>query len=158
MRILAVDPGTTQSGFVRFHDGRVTEAGVAENDVILRMVRRADVNVLACEMIACYGMAVGKEVFETCVWIGDFRNEWRRRDKGDMHLVYRQDAKMLLCQSPRAKDPNVRQALIDLLGPPGTKKNPGPTYGVSSHAWAALAVAVTIEDRIKRTFLHGAGA
>ena len=42
----------------------------------------------------------------------------------------------------RAKDGNVRQALIDLIGEQGTKKNKGPTYGISSHSWAALAVAV----------------
>jgi hypothetical protein len=42
----------------------------------------------------------------------------------------------------RAKDPNVRQALLDKIGPVGTKKNPGPLYGVSGHGWSALAVAV----------------
>jgi hypothetical protein len=40
----------------------------------------------------------------------------------------------------------VRQALIDRLGPQGTKKNPGPTYGMRSHLWAALAVAVYAGD------------
>jgi hypothetical protein len=49
----------------------------------------------------------------------------------------------------RAKDQNIRQALIDRLGPPGTKKNPGPTYGVTSHMWSALAVAVTAHDKLK---------
>jgi len=42
----------------------------------------------------------------------------------------------------RAKDANIRQALLDLIGPQGTKKTPGPTYGIKSHTWAALAVAV----------------
>jgi len=32
--------------------------------------------------------------------------------------------------------------LLDLLGPQGTKAKPGPTYGIKSHSWAALAVAV----------------
>jgi hypothetical protein len=40
----------------------------------------------------------------------------------------------------------VRQALIDRLGPQGTKKNPGPTYGMRSHLWAALAVGVYAWD------------
>ncbi len=35
------------------------------------------------------------------------------------------------------------------FGEPGTKKNPGPTYGIKSHLWAALAVAVTAYDKIK---------
>jgi hypothetical protein len=42
----------------------------------------------------------------------------------------------------RAKDANIRQALIDKIGPQGTKAQPGPTYGIKSHSWAALAVAV----------------
>jgi len=96
---------------------------------------------LAIEMIASYGMAVGREVFETCVWIGRFIEAWHSPD--DVRLIYRKDVKMYLCGTPRAKDANIRQALIDLLGPQGTKKQPGPTYGVKSHAWAALAVAVT---------------
>ena len=97
--------------------------------------------VLAIEMIASYGMAVGREVFETCVWVGRFHQAWR--DPAGVKLIYRQAVKLHLCNSPRAKDANIRRALIDLLGPQGTKNSPGPTYGVSSHAWAALGVAVT---------------
>ncbi|MGH7470493.1 MAG: hypothetical protein ACRENP_21315 [Longimicrobiales bacterium] len=55
---------------------------------------------------------------------------------------------MHLCKNPKAKDQNIRQALIDLLGAPGTKKNPGPTYGISGDAWSALAIAVTARDQL----------
>ena len=99
-------------------------------------------DVLAIEMIASYGMAVGKEVYETVRWIGRFQECWAHPD--EVKLVYRRDVKLHLCGSSKAKDPNVRQALLDLLGPQGNKRNPGPTYGVKSHAWAALAVAVTV--------------
>jgi hypothetical protein len=64
-------------------------------------------------------------------------------------LVFRKDVKMHLCNSMRAKDANIRTALIDKLGAPGTKKMQGPTYGVTSHAWAALAVAVTAHETVK---------
>ncbi len=47
---------------------------------------------------------------------------------------------MALCNTTRAKDSNVWQALVDIYGAPGTKKNPGGTYGVRSHARAAMAV------------------
>jgi len=96
---------------------------------------------LAIEMVASYGMAVGREVFETCVWIGRFQQAWHAPEA--VRLIYRRDVKLHLCGSARAKDSNIRQAVIDLLGPPGTKREPGPTYGVRSHAWSALAVAVT---------------
>lgn len=143
---LAIDPGTHQSGLVLFNGRHVIEAGVHTNDVVLGYVENTPADDLAIEMIASYGMAVGKEVFDTCVWIGRFVQTWRRPDA--VRLIYRKDVKLHLCGSPRAKDPNIRQALIDLLGPPGTKKAPGPTYGVSSHAWAALAVAVTADATV----------
>ena len=41
--------------------------------------------------------------------------------------VKRSAVKLHQCGSNRAKDANVRQALIDKMGPPGTKKAPGPT-------------------------------
>ena len=65
---------------------------------------------------------------------------------GKFRKVYRQDVKLHLCKSNKAKDGNIRQALIDKLGPQGTKKYPGPTYGIKSHAWAALGVAVTAAE------------
>lgn len=146
MRILAIDPGTEQSGWVLFEDGRVLYSGVDSNEVVLNLNLAADndADILAIEMIASYGMAVGKEVFHTCRWVGRFQQAWPKPD--DVRLIYRKDVKMHLCGTPRAKDANIRKALIDKLGPQGTKKSPGPTYGVKSHAWAALAVAVIAEE------------
>jgi hypothetical protein len=150
--ILALDPGTTQSGWCEFDArGRVLDSGVASNHDVLRWVQAdRDASILAIEMIASYGMAVGREVFETCVWIGRFQQAWR--DPASVRLVYRRDVKLHLCGSSKAKDPNVRQALIDLFPATGggktpqigVKAQPGPLFGVSSHAWPALGVAVTV--------------
>lgn len=145
MRILAIDPGTEQSGWCELWDSAVAASGVMSNVEMLEALasgRFDHVPVVAIEMIASYGMAVGKEVFETCVWIGRFQQAWHMPDS--VRLVYRRDVKMHLCGTAKAKDANIRQALIDLLGPQGTKKEPGATYGVKSHAWAALGVAVTV--------------
>ena len=77
-KIFAIDPGTTHSGYVVVeHDGReitrVLSRGKLPNEELLRQlpynVGRAEIVV---EMVASYGMAVGREVFETCVWIGRF--------------------------------------------------------------------------------------
>lgn len=145
--IIAIDPGTTESGYAYLNnEGRVTASGVQPNShMLLRLCSHPAVDLLAIEMIASYGMAVGREVFETCVWIGRFQQAWH--DPEAVRLIYRKDVKLHLCGTPRAKDPNIRQALIDKLGPRGTKASPGPTYGVSSHAWAALAVAITAREQ-----------
>lgn len=142
--ILAIDPGPEQSGWVVYRDRHVVESGVDSNWAVRGIVELSDADVLAIEMIASYGMAVGADVFRTCVEIGRFIQSWREPDA--VKLIYRRDVKLHLCGSARAKDPNVRAALIDLLGAPGTKKAKGPTYGVASHAWSALAIAVVAAE------------
>lgn len=142
MIVFAIDPGTKQSGWALLDGAHVVDSGVHANHDMLRWVQAGQgADALAIEMIASYGMAVGRDVFETVRWIGRFQQAWR--DPEAVRLVYRQEVKLHLCGTPRAKDANIRQALIDQLGPQGTKKAPGNTYGVKSHAWAALGVAVT---------------
>jgi hypothetical protein len=99
-------------------------------------------------MVASYGMAVGKEVFDTCVWIGIFKEVARRTGMSVQH-IYRKDIKLNLCGQVKAKDANVRQALIDRFGVVGTKKNPGWFYGFKADVWAAYALAVTYLDMLK---------
>jgi len=142
--VLAIDPGPAQSGWAMLDgNARIVDSGVDENAEMLGLVRAAAADCCAIEMIASYGMAVGAEVFETCVWIGRFAATWDGRLRDPARLIYRRVVKLHLCGSARAKDANIRQALLDRLGPQGTKKAPGPTYGVRSHAWAAVAVGVT---------------
>ena len=141
MNLLAIDPGTEQSGWCLFDGKRVANSGVNENESLLALIAGKPAAVLAIEMVASYGMPVGRETFETVRWIGRFQQAWHSPE--EVRLVYRRDVKLYLCGSMKAKDANVRQALIDKLGPVGTKANPGPLYGVKSHAWSAVAVAVT---------------
>lgn len=146
MTILAIDPGTTESAWMTF-DGKPVASGIVDNHELLNMLRAEKwffCSHLAIEGIQCLGMPVGKETFETCIWIGRFVEAFTE----DFTLVYRKDVKLHLCGSARAKDPNIRQALIDKFGGSkaaaiGVKKTPGPLYGVRSHVWSALAVAVT---------------
>lgn len=140
--IFAIDPGTKQSGWVLFDGSGVVDSGVHDNHDLLRWVQAGQgADMLAIEMIASQGMAVGQTTFETVRWIGRFQQAWH--DPEAVKLVYRHEVKTRMCGTQKAKDTNIRTALIDMLGEPGTKKAPGSTYGVKSHAWSALAVAVT---------------
>lgn len=144
--MLAIDPGTTESAWVLFEDGKIRHGGKLPNAdmaAVIGQVFAGNRPSVAIEMIASYGMAVGREVFETCLWAGRFVERALVKGAGEVRLVYRAEVKSHLCHSQKAKDGNIRQALIDKLGPRGTKKNPGPTYGISGDVWAALAVAVT---------------
>jgi len=151
--IIAIDPGTTKSGWVLYNEGRVLESGVSGNHELLSFLSSfaCATDIMAVEMIASYGMTVGRETFETVLWIGRFAQEWLSESKDRRCLkVYRQEAKRCVCRTHKASDADVRAALITRLGEVGTKKAPGPLYGVKSHAWAALAVAVTAEAMLKQ--------
>lgn len=140
--LLAIDPGPTHSGWIILRaDNSIDQAGVTPTQDMLAMCEQWP-GQLAIEMIASYGMPVGAEVFETCVWIGRLYQAYRGEEAPC--LVKRADVKLHLCGNTRAKDGNVRQALLDLFGPKGTKKQPGPTYGVKGDAWAALGVAAAV--------------
>jgi hypothetical protein len=148
-RIIALDPGTAASGLVILQGSRVIRSDTYRNeDVLLELRGGPHADAVACEMVSHYGsgMAVGREVFETVEWIGRFREAWEARG-GRFVRVYRREVKIHLCGSAKAKDPNVRQALLDRYGGKeiaiGRKNDPGPLYGVSGHEWQALAVGVT---------------
>lgn len=147
--ILGIDPGPEESGYAIIYGDSVIECGVLCNMAMSTRLRAWEYEV-AIEMIASYGMAVGAEVFDTCVWIGRF---WEIC-KNDPILLKRKEVVTHLCGTPKGKDANVRQALIDMFPGTGggkvpqigTKKKPGPLFGISSHMWPALGVAITARD------------
>jgi hypothetical protein len=152
VKVLAIDPGPTKSAWCRYdgYTSRIEGFAHEPNEDLIYRLRHGfgDVDYLAIEMIASYGMAVGREVFETCVWIGRFSEA--AIDKAEAKPVYRKDVKLHLCNSVKAKDANIRQALIDRFGGSnaiGKKAQPGVLYGIAGDVWSALAVAVTFADQ-----------
>ena len=143
--ILAIDPGTVQTALIEWNGERIAARHLVPNSEALELVGLTCAREVVIEMVASYGMPVGREVFETVVWIGRYMERAIGTGK-PVRRVYRKDIKLHLCHSLRAKDGNIRQALIDRLGEPGTKKAPGLTYGISKDLWAALAVAVYAHD------------
>ena len=147
---LAIDPGPKQSAALVYDNGRISRAEILPNEEVLRQMRHGNLRYhTVIEMVASYGMAVGQDVFETVYWIGRLAERAPSHDR-----VFRMAVKMHLCHDSRAKDTNIRRALLDrfpALGGGktpqiGTKSQPGPLYGIRSHLWAALAVAVYWDD------------
>jgi len=150
--ILAIDPGNIDSAYVlmsntndiiRFGKIKNEDLNVAINEMY--EVHKFDEVVI--EMIASYGMAVGATVFDTCVWVGRYTESASRLQGVKVSMMYRKDVKMNLCGTTKAKDGNIRQALIDRFGVVGTKSNKGWFYGFASDVWAAYAVGVTHNDK-----------
>lgn len=118
--ITAIDPGTDQSAILKFDGKKVWDAEMLPNTELLNRVRQGRFVNLAVEMIASYGMPVGRETFETVLLIGRImeaqRTYWGGAGQGETRLVYRKDVKMWLCGSMKAKDGNLKQALVDRHG------------------------------------------
>lgn len=151
MTILAIDPGPTHSAFVVWDGEAIHRASKWPNSELLSNIPclGKTVDYVACELIQCYGMPVGKEVFDTAYFSGRI---WERvvsmaDNAGHFSLVSRRDVKLHLCGQARAKDGNIRQALIDRFGAKGTKKEPGLTYNLKADTWQAFALAVTCFDK-----------
>ena len=154
MKVLAIDPGNRQSAWCMI-DGETLKPlsfGKEENQVVLDAVQHLSYDRIVIERVASYGMAVGRDVFETCEWVGRFTQAARVPPD----YVYRQEEKLHICGDSRAKEANIRRALIDrfaqhdMKNGKGTKKNPDWFYGFSADVWQAYAVAVTyVETRCK---------
>ena len=146
--LLCVDPGPKVSGavIVDTEDMRLIE-GFTEigNEELMTIVYYGPYGHLTIEMISSYGMPVGREVFETVMFIGRM---WEARRDDPKSLIYRKDIKLALCNSVRAKDSNIRRVILDQYPATGggktpqigIKSKPGPLFGVAKHAWAALAL------------------
>lgn len=154
MSLVAIDPGTVESAVVVWDGKTILHAEILPNSkVLIEFCRNRGGpfnDHLAIEMVACYGMPVGKEVFETVLWIGKFVEAWDSRVAQNFtfpaQLIYRRDIKHHHCGNMHAKDANVAQALRDKYGDKGTKRSPGVTYGLKSHLWQAFALATYVSE------------
>ena len=148
--ILAIDPGNIESAWCFISAGTLSPKDFAKdaNECVLKTIAFAPADVVAIERVASYGMAVGREVFETCEWVGRF-TEAARQCNIPVEYVYRVEEKTHICQDSRAKDKNIRLALIDrfathdLKTGRGTKKDPDWFYGFHDDIWSANAVGIT---------------
>lgn len=153
MEVLAIDPGNEHSAYVYMDDAYTPlEFGKIKNEELRSMLDCAVMaDAVAIEMIQSYGMGVGQTVFDTCVWIGRFV-ELINQHNVPITYIFRKDEKMNLCHSMKAKDSNIRLALIDRFAKhdkkngKGTKANPDHFYGFKADIWAAYAVGVTYLD------------
>src|SRR5271157_2072839 len=145
LKVCGLDPGTLQTAVVVWNGTTILDHQIIPNIKVIDYLTHTDCPVVACEHLQCYGMAVGKEVFETGYWIGRY---WQVCDlmEIDWQRVFRSEIKAYWCHSLKAADSNIRAAIIDRLGKPGTKKAPGITYDIHKDLWSALAIAVRAHD------------
>lgn len=151
--LIAIDPGTTESAVVILAENYVPMAfdKLANEDLCHMLAAYGRGDTVVIERLASYGMPVGREVLETCEWVGHFARIGMASG-ARVEYLYRRDVKLHLCDDSRAGDTNIRRALIsrfakhDLRAGKGTKNNPDWFYGFRADMWQAYAVGVTWMD------------
>lgn len=129
--IMAIDPGTTQSGYVIFDidNKEFIDFGKASNEWLLELTRYGNFQHMAIEMITSYGKPVGQSTFDTCRIIGRLE-EIAFYYKIESDLIPRRFIKKVLgCKN----DSEIIQAMKYHWGEEKTK-------GFTRDAWSALAV------------------
>lgn len=141
--ILACDPGSTQSAYVVYDPKTKTvrEHAIVPNEKmrsILNGIMGRTGTTLVIEYMRPRGMPTSKEEMDTMFELGRMVEHWF----GEWVKVYRGDVKLALCGNVRAKDANIRQALIDMFGGKQETKKGGKLYKVKGDEWSALALSV----------------
>jgi len=156
MKILSFDPGPEKCGLVLL-DTSTMSVSIAMKDATVSASLVAieswahEVDLVAIERVQSYGIS-GSSLLKTSEVVGRLQQQAVRSEL-PVELVYRREVLQHLDVTGRGnKDSLVRHRLIETFGGTksvavGTKKAPGPCYGVSSHAWSALAVAMTALSR-----------
>ena len=163
--ILAIDPGDVRSAYSLLDPIKLNlvDMGLVDNSVLIADIlsgKFEGVGEVVIEYPQPRGQPMYTQLVDAIFWIGRFAQALG----GQVALMDRKDVKMHLCFTPRAKDSNVRAALMSYFALderflPGDGKTPvignkrkrGPLYGVRKDIWAALAVAITHMDKLKES-------
>ena len=154
MRILAIDPGTTESALVCWDGVKIIGFTKTLNNCILNQLRENDQDYpLVIEEINPYTM--GMTIRDTILWSGRFQ-EARESRYFKVDYIPRREVTGHLCGAKsKVGDSVVIQALRDRFAygvsnyGKGTKAAPGFFYGFKSDIWQAFALAVTYFDQSK---------
>lgn len=144
MTVIGIDPGAKQSGLVLWNPDSKTVMYklIGDNESIIGCIREAPPkSIVAIEQLRGYGLRVGNDTFDSIFWSGRFAQAAKSAGM-PFYMLPRADICNHLTDNQKCGDKGIRDALIDRYGEQGTKKEPGRLYGIKSHMWAALAVAV----------------
>lgn len=150
MEILSLDVGTIESAYciMNCDNYKPLKFGKINNEDLLTIVKNEKYDKLVYEEFQSYGMPIGESTIKSITWNGRYIQS--ALDKGiPVYPIYRKEEKINICGTMKAKDSNIRQALIDRFGEVGVKKNPGWFYGFKKDIWAAYAVGITWIDKKK---------
>jgi hypothetical protein len=133
LSVLGIDPGPEESAAVEVIGREIKSKTNFTNEDFRALIAMIKPEIVYIEAIQNYGSAVGDSVFRTCYAIGRFIQVCQDLRQPYV-LVKRPDIKRHLCGSVQTNDATVRASLLKRYGK-------GETNGITTHLWAALAVA-----------------
>lgn len=164
-RILALDPGSSLTGWVLVDDdGAVLAHGKDPNEQLLAWYRESLVHdeetldrgdLVVLEFMSPRGMSTSEHEFDALWWAGRLTEALEATGLVTIERVSREEVKFVLLGKHGVPQPDarIRSILIDRYAAGGgkeaaigTKAHPGPLYGVKADEWAALAVACAWRD------------
>ena len=159
MKILAIDPGNVTSSWALLETAggwppRLEDYHLDEANALLEARLRQHTlrwQAVAIEMVRSYGRPVGAEIFETCVWIGRFEAAIDHSATSRARIGRKEVVSTI--GAGKGGDALVRRRLLEIYGgdaAKGSKRAPGPLYGVTEDVWAALAVGVAYAMGVER--------
>lgn len=155
MTVLGIDTGDKESAYVLFN-GNVLKCGKLPNAQVEDLIFNGWDVVVAVEAPTLFGKRVYPQIMETAIQAGRFLGLGAARVK-TVRRFSRQETSLHCAGARSCDDKQMKHCLIERFGDVGTKKNPGPLYGLSgADMFDALAVAVTAYD--KEGVVDGAGS
>lgn len=152
-RILAIDPGTTESGFVWWDGETIGDFGKIPNEQLRLLLYPFPDSVpdVVIEEINPYTM--GMSIRDTILWSGRFEEAVISQGGKCFYIPRREVIKHLCGVGSGVGDAAVKAALRDRFAygvrnyGKGIKKEPGFFYGFAADVWQAFALAVTFWDQ-----------
>jgi len=143
--LIAIDTGPTITTYTRMKGGVPYRHETLENSLFCEWLRTTlaweRVDNVAVEMLVSYGTLQGNSVYDSILMVGRVQ-EICLTAMTPVTLVPASIKASTICHRSRGvKRTDMNNELLRLYGGKGTKKEPGPLYGVSKHAWSSLAVA-----------------
>lgn len=142
--VMFVDPGPLQSGvaIIGIDNFEPIHTTIMSNDQLLAFEHPLRC-VVGIEMPVCYGGKIGASTLHTCRVVGQLQQSLRPLP---VILMSRPEVLRQATGQPSAKKGAAWEVMVERFGEPGTKRNPGLLYGISSHARDAYEGAVALAD------------
>jgi len=154
--ILAIDPGNIESAYVLWDGEKMLDKNYLPNKECLskfEQQRFQNIDCVVIEMVSSYGMPIGQNTIDTCVWIGIFKQFFHNKE---VHLRFRQTVKMHHCHALNGvNDGAINNVLKGKYGDDKTQKRPneviwndcvkhnGGREYMNGDIWAAFALATS---------------